>query len=89
MYYDIREVGYEFILAEEFYMEGDLENALKHYKSAIANYEHADNEHLLSTDSPYSIVKYGKTMSFPSVREIIDASFKRVGDVKSTINSNT
>lgn len=81
--YDIRNVGYEFILAEKMYNEGDLENAAKHYQSAIDNYNNADNEYLLSPDSPYTITEMGKTISIPSVNDMVDKSYDRLRKIKS------
>lgn len=62
--YDIRNVGYEYILAEECYKKGDFELAAKHYQSAIDNYNNADNEYVLSPDSPYTIIEMGETISY-------------------------
>ena len=49
--YDILNVGNHYLLAERFYNKGDFDNAIKYYKSAIDNYNNADNEYLLSPSS--------------------------------------
>ena len=79
MSYDIRNVGYEYLIAETCANNGDIENAIKHYQSAIDNYEYADNEYLLNPDSPYSITECdGSTQSFPSVNEMVDESYMKI-----------
>ena len=80
--YDILNVGNHFFLAERFYIKGDFDNAIKYYKSAIDNYNNADNEFLLSPSPPYSITEMGKTISLPSVNEMVEICHKRLRSIK-------
>lgn len=80
--YDIRNVGYEYMMAEQCRKDGDKENAIKHYQSAIDNYNNADNEYMLSPNSPYEITELGETISFPSVNEMVSDSYKRIRKLK-------
>ena len=69
--YDIMNVGHEYIMAEKCRKDGDVENAIKHYQSAIDNYKYDDNEYTLSPDSPYEITELGETISFLSVNKMM------------------
>lgn len=80
--YDILNVGNHYLLAERFYNKGDFDNAIKYYKSTIDNYNNADNEYLLSPSSPYSITEMGKTISLPSVNEMVEICHKRLRSIK-------
>lgn len=77
--YDIRNVGFEYIQAVSCAKNGEIENAIKHYQSAIYNYENADNEYILTPDSSYTITEYdGSTLSFPSVNHMIEESYRKI-----------
>lgn len=78
MAYDIRKVAYEYMMAEILRKEGDLDNAIKHYQSAIDNYEYADNEYLLDPDSPYTETVDGETVSYPSAKELAEKSYVKI-----------
>lgn len=80
--YDIRNVGYKYMMAEECRNNGDIENAVKHYESAINNYEYCDNEYILSPSSPYSIIDFCKITTFPGINEMVDKSHKMLYKLK-------
>lgn len=85
--YNIRNVGYEYMIARQCVTDGDLKNAIKHYQSAIDNYEHADNEYILPPNAPYSITtKAGETISYPSVNEMVRKSYKEIRKIKRKLN---
>ena len=75
----IRNVGFEYMQAVSCAKNGDIENAIKHYQSAIDNYEYADNEYILSSDSPYTITAYDRsTQSCPIVSPLVDESDRAI-----------
>lgn len=73
--YDIRNVGVEYMLAEQYSKNGDIENAVMHYQATISNYKYADNEYLISPSSPYSVTECGETITYPSINEMIQKSY--------------
>lgn len=86
MMYDIRNVGFEYMQAVSCAKNGDIEKAIKHYQSAIDNYEYADNEYILSSDSPYTITEYdGSTQSFPSVSHMVEESYRGIRKLRNKI----
>lgn len=86
MMYDIRNVGLEYMQAVSCAKNGDIENAIKHYQSDIDNYEYADNEYILSSDSLYTITEYdGSTQSFPSVSHMVEESYRGIRNLRNKI----
>lgn len=83
--YDIRNVGYEYMQAVSCVEKGDIENAIKHYQYAIDNYDNADNEYILPPDSPYTIMEYGSTQSFPSVKRMVEESYRKIRELRHKI----
>ena len=83
--YDIMNVGHEYMMAEKCRKDGDVENAIKHYQSAIDNYKYADNKYTLSPDSPYEITDLGETISFPSVKKWCLIRIKELGNWKNKL----
>ena len=67
MIYDIRNVGYEFMAAEECMKKHDENGAITHYTLVIRNYEYADNEYMINPDTPFIMNECGHEMKFPSL----------------------
>ena len=77
MEYDIRNVGYEFMIAEELYQLRQYKEALEHYNNAIKHYEYADNIWVLS-DAPYQITEDGITTYYPSTSDMVSKAHSRI-----------
>lgn len=80
--YNITNVGYEYTKAEECLKTGDIDNAIKHYVLAIANYYNAADEYKLSQDSSYIIEENCKKQCFPILNSIVRKSYNRLRRLK-------
>ena len=83
MYYDIRNVGYEYLLAEQCLQAKEYEQAIAHYKAAIRNYEYADNEYILNPDHEYSIVEGDIETHYPSPIFMRSDAEEKIDKIKS------
>lgn len=81
--YSVLNIGYEYMKAEECLKAGYIDEAIKHFELAIANYENADDEYKLSPNSSYTIEEYGEKLCFPSINTMISKSYKRLQKLKS------
>ena len=67
-YYDIRNVGYEYLLAERCLQAKEYEQAIAHYQAAIDNYENVDNEYLQDPDEEYDFWEGDVETHYPILR---------------------
>lgn len=82
MYYDIRNVGYEYMAAEDCLKKGILEDALAHYKNAIDNYDNCDNlQAMPSFDEPYTESGPDYVVQYPSVDDMVNKSYSMVNKI--------
>lgn len=86
MNYDIRNVGYEFLQAEQCLKENDIEGAITHYDLVIKNYEYADNEYLIAPDHAYTITEFGEEMNFPSINSMVRKAEKELRELRRKTN---
>lgn len=83
MYYDIRNVGYEYLQAERCLKDRDYKQAIVHYQAAIDNYENADNEYLLAPDEEYIIEEDDVQTTFPSLWFMREDAENKIRKLKS------
>ena len=97
MYYDIRNVPYEYEQLKECCEQSKWDEALIHYKSMMDNYENADNEYIFSNfNSPITIESLevdenGKSAmvehNFPSINEMVRCADKMYGKIKRKLDN--